>query len=607
MLPATVTGSWPRPRWYDGGLWGRPLDTALLDVRFREQFLDAHSTVIADQERAGLDILTNGDYHLDEDFAGRSWHHYPLQRWKGLEHEELQYERSRDALLAFPPGHADERDRDDLALAARRRQGRAQPEEPARVRQAVAHRPGPRGVGKPVKFGTCSSQVLVDLPRQPHVRIRPRRQEAAHLGHGHGDEPRASPARRRRGQGHPDRGADDPLHRRASTPRRRRCSTSWSRRSTTRWKGLDDVELWIHTCWGNPMMQKVYSGESYANSIDTYLNRLKGDVWTVEMTERDFAEIDLFKPYANNLSKKVAVGVVNHRQLQADLPSVVAGRVRKRPGGDPGGQAGAVVGLRLRPPGLQPDWSRTTRPRPSPRAATSCSRSWASRSVTSPARRPGAPDRRPARPRAADAPAVALALRVDPDGRVGGRHGGGDADHPRDREEAPCRGGRDGLARARPVGRRRGRTRSSGWRRTGPATRASPSARDSSASTRAAVRSRSSSGCPDRARPTSGASPTCPRSIEDEVLPSAELERRLTLLRRPGRTSTTSSARVAGELLPSGPRGGGRTPGGDHPPRVHQRARAVLAQGRGPHGRDVVMTRDGLAAHREAYLDAIRA
>ena len=68
MLPATVTGSWPRPRWYDGGLWGRPLDTALLDVRFREQFLDAHATVIAEQERAGLDILTNGDYHLDEDF-----------------------------------------------------------------------------------------------------------------------------------------------------------------------------------------------------------------------------------------------------------------------------------------------------------------------------------------------------------------------------------------------------------------------------------------------------------------------------------------------------------------------------------------------------------
>ena len=148
MLPATVTGSWPRPRWYDGGLWGRPLDTALLDVRFREQFLDAHATVIADQERAGLDILTNGDYHLDEDFAGRSWHHYPLQRWKGLEHEELQYEGSRDNLLAFPAGSL----MNEIETTWRwpRVVGKVEhdPTQPARVRQALADRPGPRRLGQ---------------------------------------------------------------------------------------------------------------------------------------------------------------------------------------------------------------------------------------------------------------------------------------------------------------------------------------------------------------------------------------------------------------------------------------------------------------------------
>jgi 5-methyltetrahydropteroyltriglutamate--homocysteine methyltransferase len=93
--------------------------------------------------------------------------------------------------------------------------------------------------------------------------------------------------------------------------------------------GLDDVELWIHTCWGNPNMQKVYTGESYAPSIDIYLNRLKGDVWTVEATENELAEIDLFKPYAGNLAKKIAVGVVNHRTLQADMAPVVANRVRR--------------------------------------------------------------------------------------------------------------------------------------------------------------------------------------------------------------------------------------------------------------------------------------
>jgi 5-methyltetrahydropteroyltriglutamate--homocysteine methyltransferase len=93
--------------------------------------------------------------------------------------------------------------------------------------------------------------------------------------------------------------------------------------------GLDDVELWIHTCWGNPNMQKVYSGESYANSIDIYLNRLKGDVWTVEATENELAEIALFRPYAADLPKKIAVGVVSHRQLQADMAPVVAARIRR--------------------------------------------------------------------------------------------------------------------------------------------------------------------------------------------------------------------------------------------------------------------------------------
>jgi 5-methyltetrahydropteroyltriglutamate--homocysteine methyltransferase len=76
-------------------------------------------------------------------------------------------------------------------------------------------------------------------------------------------------------------------------------------------------------------MQKVYTDESYSNSIEIYLERLKGDVWTVEATENDLAEIELFKPYADRLAKKVAVGVVNHRTLQADMPPVVAARIRR--------------------------------------------------------------------------------------------------------------------------------------------------------------------------------------------------------------------------------------------------------------------------------------
>src|SRR6266496_3533618 len=104
VLPCTITGSWPRPHWFDVSTWGRPLDTCMMDVRFREKFQDALATVISDQDRAGLDILTHGDLHCDDDMAGRSWHHYPLQRWAGFAGDYLQSEETRSPWLRYPPG-----------------------------------------------------------------------------------------------------------------------------------------------------------------------------------------------------------------------------------------------------------------------------------------------------------------------------------------------------------------------------------------------------------------------------------------------------------------------------------------------------------------------
>ena len=174
-------------------------------------------------------------------------------------------------------------------------------------------------------------------------------------------------------------------------------------------EGLDDVELWIHTCWGNPNMQKVYTGESYANSIDIYLNRLKGDVWTVEATENDLAEIDLFKPYAANLKKKVAVGMVSHRTLQADMAPVVAGRIRRALEVIPADKLilSSDCGF-----GRQ-GFNRTV-------AFYKATGIAQGRNIVLkelgleeryvPGADPAAPDRRPPGPRAADAPAVALVV-----------------------------------------------------------------------------------------------------------------------------------------------------------------------------------------------------
>jgi 5-methyltetrahydropteroyltriglutamate--homocysteine methyltransferase len=68
---------------------------------------------------------------------------------------------------------------------------------------------------------------------------------------------------------------------------------------------------------------------SYANSIEIYLERCRGDVWTLEMKDRNQKDIELFAPFKNDLKKKIAIGCVSHRQLQADRPEDVAAEIRK--------------------------------------------------------------------------------------------------------------------------------------------------------------------------------------------------------------------------------------------------------------------------------------
>ena len=94
-------------------------------------------------------------------------------------------------------------------------------------------------------------------------------------------------------------------------------------------QGLDDVELWIHTCWGNPNMQRVMEDTGYANSLEIYLERCRGDVWTLEMKDRGQQDLELFEPFKHNLKKKICIGVVSHRTLQADRPEDVAAEIRK--------------------------------------------------------------------------------------------------------------------------------------------------------------------------------------------------------------------------------------------------------------------------------------
>ena len=84
--------------------------------------------------------------------------------------------------------------------------------------------------------------------------------------------------------------------------------------------GLDDVEVWVHTCWGNANMQRVHGRTSYAEAIEIFLERVGGDVWTVEMKDRQYADLEPLPSLPRHMRKKLALGVVSHRSLQVETP-----------------------------------------------------------------------------------------------------------------------------------------------------------------------------------------------------------------------------------------------------------------------------------------------
>ncbi len=321
LLPTTTTGSWPRPRWYTVTMGGRTLSQCMAGAAYREQFTDAISAVVVDQERAGLDIVTNGDYHLDPDFAGRAWHHYPVERWNGLSEDR---DSVADAgIFTSTPG----------TLLNEIFTGWRYPDVVDKVEAR-----DPLEFGKlwriaqsrtegPVKFGTISAQTLAEvLPIKTSKYADDRRDLILDLADLLNAELRALA----------DAGCqviqvEEPrIHAlAASDPEDTETMDFLVDAFNREVAGLEDVEVWVHTCWGNPNMQKVYDETSYENSVDVFLNRLNIDVWTIEGKAGEMAVLPYLGRYRETMKPKVALGVVSHRTLQVESAEEVAADVRK--------------------------------------------------------------------------------------------------------------------------------------------------------------------------------------------------------------------------------------------------------------------------------------
>ena len=170
MLPTTITGSLPRPSWYTENLGTRSFLDAMVTSRFREQYVDALSVYLREQEVAGLDIVTDGDCRFDQDIGGQSWTSYPPHHMAGFETTHPKLAKVGAGGIGFPRGHIlhdylEARVMPKLVGAV----GRGE------MQYAEMFKAAQRMTEKPVKFGTVTPELVAFAVQDEHYTTLPDR------------------------------------------------------------------------------------------------------------------------------------------------------------------------------------------------------------------------------------------------------------------------------------------------------------------------------------------------------------------------------------------------------------------------------------------------
>jgi 5-methyltetrahydropteroyltriglutamate--homocysteine methyltransferase len=317
VLPTTVIGSLPRPSWYTQNLGRREFREAMVDRVYREQYLDAVSTYLRDQEVAGLDIVTDGDCRFDADVAGHNWFSYAPLRMSGFSGASF-YKAGGKAGFLHRPGvilHD--------VLETRMMPDLTGPVGRGTLQYTAVWKAAQRLTTRPVKFGTIMPELIAMAVRDLHYKdlrkailaISDALNEELHELADAGckviqmEEPQIHLLA---AKGLVDKvlNPDFMVEVFNNTVRGLRAKT----------------EVWCHTCWGNPAAQRLFAKTpSYGPAIEP-LARIDADVITFETCSSGGMDLEAIGKIKD---KKICIGVVDHHTLQVETPEQVAALVRK--------------------------------------------------------------------------------------------------------------------------------------------------------------------------------------------------------------------------------------------------------------------------------------
>lgn len=318
VLPTTIIGSLPRPGWYTQNLGRREFREAMVDRSYREQYLDAVSTYLRDQEVAGIDIVTDGDCRFDADVAGHNWFSYAPLRMSGFDGANF-YRAGGKAGFPHKPGHI----LHDV-LETRVMPDLVGPVGRGKLQYAAVWKAAQRQTTRPVKFGTIMPELIAMAVRDFHYKDL--RKSILAISDALNEE----------------------LHELADAG----CKVIQMEEPQIHLlaaKGLVDqvlnanfmvevfnntvrglrakAEVWCHTCWGNPAAQRLFpKTPSYAPALEP-LSRIDADAITFETCSSGGMDLEAIGKHIKD--KKVCIGVVDHHTLQVETADQVAALVRK--------------------------------------------------------------------------------------------------------------------------------------------------------------------------------------------------------------------------------------------------------------------------------------
>jgi len=319
IMPTTITGSLPRPSWYTENLQLKSFLDAMVISRFREQYVDALSVYLREQEVAGLDIVTDGDCRFDQDVGGQSWTSYPPHHMSGFDATHPKLAKVGAGGIGFPRGHI----LHDY-LEARVMPRIVGPLGPGEMQYAEIWKAAQRLTAKPVKFGTVTPELVAFAVQDEHYKDLPSRimamsdafnQELHDLADAgcpiiQMEEPQIHLLAAR--------GYKDPV----INPE------FMLKVFNNTVKGLRaKTEVWCHTCWGNPSQQRMFATvQSYKPALEL-LNQVDADVITFEMASSQCADLEDVGKHITSM--KVGIGAIDHHTLQVEAPQEVAALVKR--------------------------------------------------------------------------------------------------------------------------------------------------------------------------------------------------------------------------------------------------------------------------------------